>query len=169
MKIVVCDTGPILHLREAESLSILQAAGSIHIPLAVDAEMARLDRLWADERPAWIQTTSLDPAHLNDARSWLQAGLLDPGEAQALALAAQIGADWLLTDDAAARTLAQHQGFEVHGSVGLILWAATEGHLDRSEGERALEALARSSLWISARVLSEARSALERILSQRPD
>lgn len=74
MKIVVCDTGPILHLREADCLSILQAAGSILIPPAVDAEMARLDRHWGDKRPAWIQTTSLDPAHLDDARSWLQAG-----------------------------------------------------------------------------------------------
>ena len=103
---------------------------------------------------------------LDDARSWLHAGLLDPGEAQALALAAQISADWLLTDDAAARTLAEHQGFEVHGSLGIVLWAAAAGHLDRSEGERALEALAQSSLWISARVLAEARRALERILSQ---
>jgi predicted nucleic acid-binding protein len=169
LKIVVCDTGPILHLREADCLSILQAAGSILIPPAVDAEMARLDRIWAEERPDWIQTTPLDPAHLADARSWLQAGLLDPGEAQALALAAQISADWLLTDDAAARTLAEHQGFEVHGSVGIVLWAAATGHLDRSEGESALEALARSSLWISARVLSEASKALERIFAPTAD
>lgn len=165
MRIVVCDTGPILHLREADSLNILEIAGSIHIPPAVDAEMVRLDRRWPVERPAWLQVTSLDPSHLNDARSWLQAGLLDPGEAQALALAAQIRADWLLTDDAAARTLAQHQGFEVHGSVGIVLWGAAAGHLNRSEAEQAFEALSRSSLWISARVFSEARSALERILS----
>lgn len=166
MKIVVCDTGPILHLREADCLPILQAAGSILIPPAVDAEMARLDQLWAAERPSWIQTTPLDPAHLEDAQSWLKAGLLDAGEAQALALAAQINADWLLTDDAAARTLAKHQGFEVHGSVGVVLWAVAVGHLDHSEGERSLDALAQSSLWISARVLAEARRALKRILSQ---
>jgi predicted nucleic acid-binding protein len=165
LKIVVCDTGPILHLREADCLSILQAAGSILIPPAVDAEMARLDRLWADERPAWIQTTPLDSAHLDDARSWLQAGLLDPGEAQALALAAQISADWLLTDDASARTLAEHQGFEVHGSIGIVLWGAAAGHLDRLEAEKTLEALSRSSLWVSARVLSEASRALERIFA----
>lgn len=125
--------------------------------------MVRLDRHWIAERPSWIQRLPLDPAHLEDARAWLQAGLLDPGEAQALALAEQIRADWLLTDDAAARTVAKQKGLEVHGSIGIVLWAAATDLLDREEAESALEALSRSSLWISGRVLEEAHSALERI------
>ncbi len=52
-------------------------------------------------------------------------------------------------------------GLEVHGSLGIVLWAAATGHLSRTEAESALERLAQSSLWISARVLSEAKSALE--------
>ena len=164
MRIVVCDTGPILHLREADCFSLLQALGSIFIPPAVDSEMETVDPLWTRVRPDWIQVVSLDQNRLEDARRWVQAGLLDPGEAEAVALAAQIGADWLLTDDAAARTVAQ-QGFEVHGSLGVVLWAAAVGRLDRAEAERALEALSQSSLWVSAQVLSEARRALERIFA----
>jgi len=76
----------------------------------------------------------------------LQAGLLDRGEAQALALAAQVKADWFLTDDAAARVVASQQGIEVHGSLGVVLWAAATGHLGRGEAEAALKALAGSSL-----------------------
>ena len=90
---------------------------------------------------------------------------MDPGEAHALALALQISADWLLTDDAAARLVAQQHGVEVHGSLGVVLWAAAVGHLDRTEAETTLEALSRSSLWISARVLEEARGALRQIFS----
>lgn len=166
MKIVVCDTGPILHLRQADQLDILQATGSIHIPPEVDAEMARLDPQWADQRPDWIEIVPLDTAHLEEARGWLLAGLLDPGEAQALALASQISADWILTDDAAARTVARQQGFEVHGSLGIILWAAVTRLLGKTEAERALDAIAQSSLWVSKRVLSDARSALEKICSE---
>jgi predicted nucleic acid-binding protein len=165
LRIVVCDTGPILHLREADCFSLLQSLGSIFIPPAVDAEMESLDPLWARERPDWIQSIPLDEDRLEDARSWVQADLLDPGEAEAVVLAAQVGADWLLTDDAAARTVARHQGFEVHGSLGIVLWAAAAGRLNRIEAEGALEALSQSSLWVSMRVLSEARGALERIFA----
>ncbi|HKV13358.1 MAG TPA: DUF3368 domain-containing protein [Thermoanaerobaculia bacterium] len=80
-------------------------------------------------------------------------------------MAAQIRADWLLTDDAAARMVAQQQGFEVHGSLGVVLWAAVEGHLDRESAEEALEALSRSSLWLSSRILAEARAALRQIFA----
>ena len=51
-------------------------------------------------------------------------GLAAYGEAQAIALARQFGPDWLLTDDASARLLAQSLGLEVHGSLGLVLWSA---------------------------------------------
>ena len=81
-------------------------------------------------------------------------------------MAYQIGADWILTDDAAARTMAHHQEFEVHGSLGIILWAAVTGTLGKAEAERALDALAQSSLWVSNRVLSEARSALGKLVSE---
>jgi len=88
---------------------------------------------------------------------------LDAGEAEAIALARQIQADWFLTDDAAARLFAQALGLEVHGSLGIVLWAAVAGHLNRAAAEAVLNRLAQSSLWVSARVLAEARSALDQL------
>jgi hypothetical protein len=99
------------------------------------------------------------------AIAWQQAGLLDAGEAEAIALARQVQADWFLTDDTAARLFAQVLGLEVHGSLGIVLWAAAVGHLNQTAAEAALNHLARSSLWVSARVLAEARSALDQLLS----
>jgi predicted nucleic acid-binding protein len=162
---VVSDTGPILHLREADSLALLQPAGSTHIPPSVEGELLAHDPRWDTERPGWVQVSPLTPAAREEALGWMRAGLLDLGEAEALALAAQLSADWFLTDDTAARMIAQHQGLEVHGSLGVVLWAAVTGALDRSGAERALQALADSSLWISAKVLAEARAALEQICS----
>jgi predicted nucleic acid-binding protein len=77
-------------------------------------------------------------------------------------LALQLKADWLLTDDAEARQFAETLGLEVHGSIGLLLWAVAWGHLsNRKKAYESLDALANSSLWVSERVLREARKAID--------
>lgn len=48
-------------------------------------------------------------------------------------------------------------------SLGVALWAAAAGHLNRPEAEAALNGLATSTLWLSARVLKEAKDALDQI------
>jgi len=69
-------------------------------------------------------------------------------------------ADWLLTDNAAARVVGTLMGLEAHGSLGVILWAAVAGHIARDRAFALVEKLAKSSLWISPRILDEARQAL---------
>jgi predicted nucleic acid-binding protein len=99
------------------------------------------------------------------ATKWQQVGLLDAGEAEAIALAQQLNANWFLTDDAAARILAASLGLEVHGSLGIVLWAAAMRYLSRGDAESALDRLAHSSLWLSVGVLAEARAALDRLFA----
>ena len=157
----VSDTGPLLHLTEASRLWLLERIGDTHAPPQVIAEMAALLRDW--QLPAWLTVDDLESSRSVEAVAWVQAGFLHAGEAEAVALAQQISADWLLTDDAAARLFATQLGIEVHGSLGIVLWAAVNGFLDQDAAERALLALASSSLWISRSVLAEARSALGEI------
>lgn len=159
---IVSNTGPLLHLGEAGSLRLLGLAGSVQIPGAVAKEIRRLDSKWL-RAPSWVAIGALAEVYDQQALSWQQSGMLDAGEAEALALARQIGADWFLTDDAAARTLAQTLGIETHGSLGVLLWAAAVGHLEKGEAEESLLRLSHSSLWISKRVLAEARTALARL------
>ncbi|MEA2561030.1 MAG: hypothetical protein QOH06_2534 [Acidobacteriota bacterium] len=111
-KRIVSDTGPILHLREAGTLDILRAAGQSFIPAAVENEITALDVAWSRDRPEWIETVLLQPLYQGQASDWMKAGLLDPGEAEALALANQLHAEWLLTDDTAARLVASRLGLE---------------------------------------------------------
>ena len=158
---IVSNTGPLLHLSETQALQILSHAGEIHIPKAVEIEMKLLDSKW--RTPSWITVDPLEARRQTQAQAWQQAGLLDLGEAEAIALAHQIQADWLLTDDAAARLFAQALGLEVHGSVGVVLWAAVQGYLRRQQAEDVLDRLAQSSLWISPRVLAEAKAALQQL------
>jgi predicted nucleic acid-binding protein len=160
LRLVVSDTGPLLHMGEADALLFLTWTGEVSIPKAVEREMTQQDPLWQSQRPAWIHVQDLAGPYKVEAAAWGQAGLLGSGEAEAIALARQVKAHWLLTDDAAARLFAQTLGIEVHGSVGIVLWAAAVGRLNRADTEAALDRLAQSSLWISPKVLTEARAAL---------
>jgi len=106
---IVSNTGSLVHLGEAEALTLLSWTGAVYIPpRAVDVEMTQQNSLWPTQRPAWIQVYALTGAFTGEATAWRQAGLLDPGEAEAVALARQINAQWLLTDDAAARLFGQY-------------------------------------------------------------
>jgi hypothetical protein len=111
-----------------------------------------------------VHVAPLDEAHAAESRAWEDAGLLDRGEADAIALARQLDAKWFLTDDASARLMAEALGIEAHGSLGVVLWAAAERTLTRDEAEDKVTRLAHSSLWVSQRVLAEARAALDKLL-----
>jgi predicted nucleic acid-binding protein len=162
---IVSNTGPLLHLGEAELLTLLERAGEIHIPRAVDLEMAQHELEWRTRRPDRITASTVTTPFDAQATRWQQVGLLEVGEAEAIALARQLNANWFLTDDAAARVLATSFGLEVHGSLGIVLWATAMRHLSRGEAESALDRLAQSSLWISVGVLAEARAALDRLFT----
>jgi len=96
--------------------------------------MAQQNPLWQTQKAAWIHGHALTAPYAVEAVAWQQAGLLGFGEAEAVALVRQMNAHWLLTDEAAARLFAQ--------SLGI---------------------LAQSSLWISAKVLAEAKAALSQL------
>ena len=163
MRQIVSNTGPVLHLLEIGSLGLLQFAGEVRIPYAVDRELNGLMPDWPTQRPVWLNRAEVAPAGLQQTQSWLDAGAIHAGEAAALALARQVNAAWFLTDDTAARLIARTIGLEVHGSLGLVLWAAATRHLDRDQAARRLENLASSSLWVSPRILTEARAALSQL------
>ncbi len=165
MRIVVCDTGPVLHLREAGVLDVLQHAGEVLIPAAVDDELVRLIDDWTATRPTWLVRRGLDPAAAPAPIQHLVTGL-GAGETEAILLARQLDADWLLTDDAEARLIAGLAGLEVHGSLGVLLWTAAQRHLDHAQADSALTRLAQSSLWLSPAVLGEARLALRKITAK---
>lgn len=166
LRIVVCDTGPVWHLCEAGILDILRVAGEVIIPTAVDVELGRLVAGWSRSRPRWLHVRRLLSRQRADPMLRQLARELGAGEAEAIVLARTLRADWLLTDDAEARAVAQLAGLEVHGSLGVLLWAAVSGRLPEGDAYAALDRLARSSLWISTSVLGEARIALRKIYAE---
>jgi len=162
---VVCDTGPILHLLEIKRVDLLSFVGRTHIPSAVAQELDLHFSEWIQNKPEWIIITPLSTTSYAQAVSWQSAKILHGGEAESLALAHQTSCEWYLTDDAAARIYASSFGLEVHGTLGVILWAAAKGKLDRFEADSLFDKLVRdSSLWISPRIVFEAKAALNDLL-----
>ncbi len=165
-QIVACDTGPLIHLSEAQAIELLKLAGGIFIPPSVATEFKR--NLASGKLPTWIQVCKLTAPLHSQILDWVKKKYVDLGEAEAIGLALQLPSDWFLTDDATARQFAEGLGIEVHGSIGVLLWAVAAGHIEnRAQAHQILQGLKRSSLWISERVMIEAAQAIDELTSER--
>ena len=165
MKNFAADTGPLLHLEQAGLLDLLAGMGRVFTTSAVIDEWRRLG---VSETPKWLTVEPVSANASAVAGSWIRSGLLHKGEAEVLAVACELKTDGFLTDDAAAREMASALGFEVRGSLGVVLGAASRGLLKGENAFAALDAMqSRSTLWLSARVRREAHAALRRILENQ--
>lgn len=159
IRIVVSDSGPIIHLYESNILSLLKNLGERYCSHGVSLEVQTIADFpgnWSE----WLQVVQLASPELKEAEMWTKIGDLHRGEAETFVLTRMKKADWLLTDDSTARLFASLLGIEVHGSLGVVLWNVAHGHLSRSEAEQALNNLEQSSLWLSAKIFDESRKAI---------
>jgi predicted nucleic acid-binding protein len=61
--------------------------------------------------------------------------------------------------------MAESMNIEVHGSLGVVLWAAAKGLVRRPDAESHLKGLENSTLWLSPKVRIGARAALLQIFA----
>lgn len=169
MKVFVADTGPILHLHQIGALECLRHLGKVSTTPQVAQEVHVLaPKLAGQGWPGWLIVEEPSAVASREANAWVWAGLVDAGEAEALAHARQARPDCFLTDDTEARELAGILGLEARGTLGIILTVTTRGFLDHSAALKLLDKLEQdSTLWLSARVKRTAREALEKIFKPR--
>jgi uncharacterized protein len=126
--IVVSDTSPILNLARIRRLSLLPALYHVVIiPSAVADELKHALRdlspsIDFDSEP-WLMVRAA--AERNRVRKLQQ--ILDPGEAEAIALALECRAALLLVDERRARKIAAAAGLTVTGLLGVIAAAKQAG------------------------------------------
>ena len=112
---VVCDSTCLIGLERVGKIDILPALfAPIMIPLEVERESSILFQ--------WLQTVDIKSTSLVTA---LQL-VVDAGEAEAIALASEIGC-LLITDDKQARSTAKQLGVRVIGTVGVLVRAKQNG------------------------------------------
>ena len=128
--IVVADTSPINYLILIDQIAILEVLyGRILIPHAVHEELLSLKapssvRAWAKNPPHWLEI--LSPS----GRLHHPIARLDRGETEAIALAEELNADWLLIDEAAGRNEATKRGLQTIGTLGILREGHRSGLLD---------------------------------------
>lgn len=126
--IVVADATPLIALAKVGRLDLLpEVFGAIVVPQAVYDEVVTqaAGRHGAEDirQASWIDVRG--PA--DQVKVAYMRTDLDRGEAEALVLAEELKADWVLLDEAKARLAAQFLGLRYIGTLGLLLLAKRLG------------------------------------------
>jgi predicted nucleic acid-binding protein len=126
--IVVADTTPFSELAKIGQMNLLSDVfGQIIIPQEVYNEITSGKHPAAIALPlaSWVEvrsvTDSQKVANLQTATN------LDLGESAAIILAEELGADYLLIDEIAARRIAKSRSLPIIGLVGMLLLAKQKG------------------------------------------
>jgi uncharacterized protein len=126
--IVVSDTSPISNLFKIGELDLLHKVyNEIFLPKAVMDELLALENFGVNidsiKLASWVKSVEVTE------RSTVNQLLLDLdlGEAEAIVLAKNINADWLLIDETKGRAIAKKSGLQTIGLLGVFLFAKNEG------------------------------------------
>ena len=156
---VVCDAGPIIHLSELDSLHILNDFQTIFIPKGVYYEILKHTPLVPEIE---LKVVNEIPLMDESLRILCKTFSLDLGEMEALAVISEKPDYIFLTDDAAARLVAQKTGIKVHGTIGILMRAIRRDLLSPQKVIDILYQLPeKSTLFIKASLLEEAISAIK--------
>ena len=129
--IVVSNTSPLTNLAAIQKFSLLQSLyQEIHIPYAVWSELNANDQSWPGR--AEVAKSSWIIHHPVTNTSLVTALMLhlDQGEAEAIALAVELGSDAVLMDETEGRRIAKHYGLPVIGVLGILLEAKHRNLID---------------------------------------
>lgn len=127
--IVVSDTSAVTTLYQIGELDLLRLVyGGIVIPPAVALELDEVDNQWSRiEGLDWI--TVQEPINAELVKSLEQS--LDFGESQAIALAVELAAEYIIIDERLGRSVASTYGVPVVGLVGVLIAAKDRGHIEK--------------------------------------
>ena len=126
--IIVSDTSPITNLIQVNHLFILEKLfHKLIIPETVYAELCeiKLQKTILDGQD-WITVTTVTNQQLVTELE----NELDKGEAESIALALQLQADYLLMDEMRGRNIAEEKGLKIVGLLGILVKAKEKKLLD---------------------------------------
>jgi predicted nucleic acid-binding protein len=137
--IVVSDTSPLNYLVLIGAIDVLpQLFRQVYVPPAVMQELGHprtpeVVKRWAQAPPSWLHTSAPSGAIA------IFEGL-DPGEAEAIALAVELNSPAVLIDEKKGRQVAQTQGLVTIGTITVLELAAERELLELATAFGALQA-----------------------------
>lgn len=152
---VICDAGPVIHLDELQCLDLLADWKVVLVPGEVWREVLQYRPEALTRSTVRLTRVAVNLSTQAGFAALVRVFSLDAGEQEALALTRQEPEAILLTDDAAARLVAEQMGMRVHGTLGVLLRAIRRG---RRTPEQVLTLLGtlpqQSSLYIRPGLLN---------------
>ena len=143
---IVSNSSPLIALARIQRLDLVPSIFErILIPPAVAREIAPS----IPNLPPWASIQA--PSAMSSA-SVLRRRLGD-GEREALALAIELRADWIILDDLPARRSAQAASLNVIGTLGMLVAAKRAGLLQSIRPD--LDALVRTSFFLSPQLYEQ--------------
>ncbi len=126
-KLIVSDSSPITNLIQVGLLDILKKLfGEITIPEQVYWELANYEKQKTEiDVRSWILIRKVS----NENEVLTFEGILDSGEAEAIVLSRELGAERLLIDEKKGREIAQKLGLKIIGLLGILVLAKRKGHI----------------------------------------
>jgi uncharacterized protein len=151
--LVVSDTSPVTALLQVGQAELLPALfDRVLIPPAVQNELLRFH----PSLPDFLAVKAIQNAPVAESLSHE----LDRGEAEAIVLAEELHAEYLLIDEKHGRYLAESRGLKVVGLLGVLLMAKKAGHIS-SVGQFIGELESRAGFYVSDAVRQIVLSAAE--------
>lgn len=153
---VVCDAGPIIHLDELECLHLMEDFESVFAPDVVRKEVLTYRGVaFEDSNVRWTGISHQFPVEA-PLQTMCKIFSLDAGEVAALAFMSKEPGLMFLTDDAAARLVATKLGYNVHGTIGVLVRAIRRDIMKPEEVIVTLKRIPlKSTLYIKASLLKE--------------
>jgi predicted nucleic acid-binding protein len=136
--IIVADTGPVNYLILSGHMALVhELYGALLIPTAVHRQLLHPRtplkvREWANALPVWAEVRKATDA-------WRFADL-GPGEREAISLALEVKADFVLIDETLGRKIAVQNNVAVKGTLGVLEEAADRGLVNLSKAVQKLRA-----------------------------
>lgn len=158
-KLCILDAGPIIHLDQIGSLSLLGALGEVVVTetVAMEAQKHRPGLDVAAHFEVVVDAENF-PSRVVFAAS---RHSLDAGELAALAWGEIHNADLFVSDDKNARLAAKELGYEITGTLGVILYAARRSTIAKSDAITLLQRIPKeSTLYVREDLLAETIASL---------
>ncbi len=151
---VVSNSSPLIHLAKIGLLDLLaEQFNQILIPKAVWKETVEEGGDEPDAKiiaqASWIKVEKVSSSPLFTTL----LALLDKGEAEAIALAIEIGADLILLDESDARRIAEFYNLKKTGLIGVLIKAKWQGRI--SSLKIYLDQLCKTGFRLSEQIYNE--------------
>jgi predicted nucleic acid-binding protein len=128
--IIIADSSPLISLAIIDMLELLEYYfDEVYVPYAVYKEVSVYDKPFSEKLKQYLKNKVSTVENINMVSVLNER--IDLGEAEAITLAFEKKADFIILDDLKARKTAKRNGLNVIGTLGLLLEAKKEGKIEK--------------------------------------